>query len=384
MNVGNIKEDYKSLINNIPGVIYTLDEDGNFTFVSESVQEILGYSADELVGHHFSDFLYPDDLQFVSRKHLLPRFNGVSTGNDGAPKLFDERRAFPRITNKLKVRFRPKEKKQDNKQILYCTVNSSGQYSTKKDGEKVFCGTTGIIFDVKEESLTFNSLEYSQYNVLDVFAQALSHAYCNIFTGIYGHLQLMEMHLEGNNRVCSNIEVIKNGIENAVSFIKHLASTMNESSGNMERRKLGAIIDEISFSMFPNSPVKVDCNYDSDLFEPDMDPDNIHHIIKGVFYQIEQTVLPSSPIQVSISLCDREKEFPRVDCKYLSIKIDYSFSGLIEERDACVSKDALESLKKFSSLALSYPLLKKVGGLLEISNEKNCGIVNLYLPVISK
>ncbi|HZH74371.1 MAG TPA: PAS domain-containing protein, partial [Mariniphaga sp.] len=168
MSIRDIKQKHNLLVNNIPGVIYALDKHGYFTFVSDSVQEVLGYGTDELIGRHFSYVIHPNDIQSVSREFLLPRFNGITTGSDRSPKLFDERRSFPRITNKLKVRLRSKScKEKTGEQVLFCTVNSSGQYSTKTNGKKVFCGTAGIIFDVNAEKISLSLLEHSKYSVLD-------------------------------------------------------------------------------------------------------------------------------------------------------------------------------------------------------------------------
>lgn len=383
MSIRNSTQNYDLLINNIPGVIYALDKNGYFTYISESVYEILGYYAADLIGRHFSHVIHPHDIQSVSREFLLPRFNGITTGSDRSPKLFDERRAFPRTTNKLKVRLRSKLKgEQTGEQILFCTVNSSGQYSTKNDGEKVFCGTVGIIFDVNTEKISLNSLEQSKYSALDLFTQALSHTYSNIFTGIYGNLQLIEMQLEGNSSFSPNIEAIKNGIENAVSFIKQLSRTVSEPQKRSNNRKLEILIYETAHEIFANSQFQIDCECGNESFEMDVDPDHVKHIFRTLFYHIKHCTLPDSIIRSSIELCEEDKNFPRMDCKYLTVRIEFSLSEPSFSTAGTFSTTCEYSLKKISSLALSYSLLKKVGGVLEIRNKENTGIMDLYLPAI--
>lgn len=383
MSIRDIKQKHNLLVNNIPGVIYALDKHGYFTFVSDSVQEVLGYGTDELIGRHFSYVIHPNDIQSVSREFLLPRFNGITTGSDRSPKLFDERRSFPRITNKLKVRLRSKScKEKSGEQVLFCTVNSSGQYSTKTNGKKVFCGTAGIIFDVNAEKISLSLLEHSKYSVLDLFTQALSHTYCNIFTGIYGHLQLIEMQLEESSSFSPNIEAIKNGIENAISFIKQLALTVSETQKGRGSHNLEVVIRETACEIFSDSQVQISCEINDSLFRLDVDPDYIHHIFRSIFYHVKRCILPDSIIQASIYPCKEIKSFPRMDCKYLTVEIEFQLSEILISEVDTVSNECRESLDKISSLALSYSLLKKAGGLLELRKEEKQGIMELCLPVI--
>ena len=42
--------------------IFSLDQEGNYTFVSPAVKRIAGYEPEEVNGHFFLDFIYPDDI----------------------------------------------------------------------------------------------------------------------------------------------------------------------------------------------------------------------------------------------------------------------------------------------------------------------------------
>src|SRR4029079_12843880 len=45
---------YRFLVENSPDVVFSTDVEGNFTFVSETIEQMVGFSPDELVGGHFS------------------------------------------------------------------------------------------------------------------------------------------------------------------------------------------------------------------------------------------------------------------------------------------------------------------------------------------
>lgn len=57
------EERYRSLVQNSPDIIYTLDDQGLFTFVSSAATPLLGYETDQLIGNHYSTIIHKDDLK---------------------------------------------------------------------------------------------------------------------------------------------------------------------------------------------------------------------------------------------------------------------------------------------------------------------------------
>lgn len=56
------EEKYRALVENINDVIFTLDTQGRFTFISPVIERISAYKTDDIIGRNFTDFVYPDDL----------------------------------------------------------------------------------------------------------------------------------------------------------------------------------------------------------------------------------------------------------------------------------------------------------------------------------
>jgi PAS domain S-box-containing protein len=56
---------FRDLVENIEDVVFALDEEGSFLYVSPAVKRIYGYSPEELVGHPFTDLVHPEDLSRV-------------------------------------------------------------------------------------------------------------------------------------------------------------------------------------------------------------------------------------------------------------------------------------------------------------------------------
>jgi PAS domain S-box-containing protein len=56
------EERYRSLVENLNEVVFTLDLDGKLTYVSPAIEQVSGYSPEEVTGESFVRFVYADDL----------------------------------------------------------------------------------------------------------------------------------------------------------------------------------------------------------------------------------------------------------------------------------------------------------------------------------
>ena len=67
---------YRSLIDNVRGVIFEVDPAGTITYISEPVERLTGYRPAELMGHNLAEYIYPDDLGW-----LLENFRDTLAGH---------------------------------------------------------------------------------------------------------------------------------------------------------------------------------------------------------------------------------------------------------------------------------------------------------------
>jgi PAS domain S-box-containing protein len=71
---------YRALVDSLSDVVYAIDAQGRFTFVSTSVAELLGVPSEQLLGQRFIDYLVPGDVQRAvvnGRAHLKSAENAV-------------------------------------------------------------------------------------------------------------------------------------------------------------------------------------------------------------------------------------------------------------------------------------------------------------------
>ena len=88
------REQYKSLVENIRDIIYTLDSDGTITYVSPVIESYLGIPPGDITGRPFGEFIHPDDLEEVQKsfKDTLKGKTGSQTfrvfDSEGKPRYF--------------------------------------------------------------------------------------------------------------------------------------------------------------------------------------------------------------------------------------------------------------------------------------------------------
>ena len=119
---------YRALVEGSSDFIYVLDPDGHFAFANAEVGHLLGYSPDEIIGRHYSDFLVAEDTDRVGR-------------------AFHERRTGERATRRLEVRLRSRGgvTRDVEMDVRHFSISAAGLY---RGGSYV--GTHGVARDITE------------------------------------------------------------------------------------------------------------------------------------------------------------------------------------------------------------------------------------------
>lgn len=111
---------HRYLVNTSPDIIYILDRDGHFTFINERIETLLGYSAQELIGKHYSYLVHHRDIET-------------------ARYVFNERRIGDRASRNVELHLKYKD--EGSKQLfdphtLPIEISSVGMYKNENNSRK--------------------------------------------------------------------------------------------------------------------------------------------------------------------------------------------------------------------------------------------------------
>ena len=125
---------YSALVDNSPDIIYLLDPEGHFNFVGGAFEKLLGFTAEELKGKHFTSIIWPEDVK-------------------KAEWHFNDRRTGERSTKGFEVCLTTKEGKGKHFGIKYLPVElyTFGVYDKPVSAnDKKFLGTHGVARDITD------------------------------------------------------------------------------------------------------------------------------------------------------------------------------------------------------------------------------------------
>jgi PAS domain S-box-containing protein len=151
------QERHGRLVETLADVLYELDAEGRFVYLSPSITELLGYAPEELTGSPYSTVVPPDQLDRV-RHH------------------FDDRRTGARASRRMEVELAHKapHDKQASARIT-TEISAKGLY----DPQRKFLGTLGLLRDIsrqRHQEKTIHQLEQQlrETDRLIAMAQRLS------------------------------------------------------------------------------------------------------------------------------------------------------------------------------------------------------------------
>jgi len=190
------EEKYRSLVENITEVIFSVDLEGKFTYISPLIKEFGQFDVEEIIGTPFTDYVYPDDLQ-----GLVSSFQKALSGIL-VPYEF---RAFDKKGN-----------------IKYVRSTSKLQFENN-----VPIGLHGIMIDITEKKKFEEELKKakeeaeSAANIKSQFLATISHEIRTPINGVIGMTELL-LNTLLNDEQKEYVDTIKNSGEILLSLINDI------------------------------------------------------------------------------------------------------------------------------------------------------------------
>lgn len=257
MKLKESETQFRSLTENAPDIIYTLNGEGAITYVNPAWERVMGYSREETIGRFFTSFVRAGEedryrniqLKINSDKETIQNFDGTLIDSKGSEHIF----------------------------IMNCTP--------KLDEYGAITALTGILKDVTEQKRLENQLyQAAKMEAIGRLTGGISHDFNNFLQAIGGYNQLLLMRKSPEDPDRKYLENIDQLTHKATALLKQMMLFSRKVEPVMRPLNLNEEIKnfkELLGSVIPKM-IAIDLQLADDLKHFSADPVHIHQIIMNL------------------------------------------------------------------------------------------------------
>jgi PAS domain S-box-containing protein len=372
------EERYRYLIENSPDIIYTLDENGNFTFINSPAGYLLGVRSEQLIGKHFSTIIHQDDLK-------------------KAKYVFNERRTGARSTSGVELKLnRAKGSEtlmQDEVNHLTVELKSSGMYITPgNNGAKRYVGTYGVARDISERKRLEAKLHHAQkMEAVGTLAGGIAHDFNNLLMGIQGYASIMLLDLEPDHPHYERLMSVEQYVQRGADLTKQLLGFARGGKYDVRPINLNDLVRKVA-RMFGRTKKDIVINerYQQGLWSVEADAGQIEQVLLNLFLNASHAMPKGGDLSLESEniILDAAATMPfnLMPGPYVKISVTDNGVGMDEATQRRIFEPFFTTKNEMGrgtglGLASAYGIIKNHNGLIDVESKKGAGSTfRFYLP----
>jgi len=375
------EERYRYLVQNSPDIIYTLDEKGNFTFVSNAVKRLLGYEPDQLIGKHFSTIIHDEDL-------------------DRAQWVFNERRTGERAATGVQLRLKAADGYEASRagdvRHLSIELKATGMYDKDiMDPGKEYLGTHGVVRDISDRKRLEAQLQQAQkMEAVGTLAGGIAHDFNNLLMGIQGYTSLMLLKIDSKHPHYEKLKSIEQYIESGAELTKQLLGFARGGKYDVRPVDLNALVEKTA-TMFGRTKkeVVISTKFDEGLWTVEVDQGQIEQVLLNLFVNAWQAMPGGGNLTLETQNVDLDPgmviPYGLPPGSYVQVRVTDSGLGMDENTQRRIFEPFFTTKEMGRGtglgLASAYGIIKNHSGIIEVESKIGEGTTfTIYLPASKK
>jgi two-component system cell cycle sensor histidine kinase/response regulator CckA len=369
---------YRYLVESSPDIIYVLDEGGRFTFVNDAFEKLLGIQRDQVLGHHYSEFVEPEDL---TRSVFV----------------FNERRTGQRATTGVELRLRRHESRVpgngsssgDVEVPLPVEINAHGIYEQEPEQpEKKFLGTYGVARDIRERKLLEEHLQQEEkMEAVGRLAGGIAHDFNNFLAAIVGNVALAKIHTKDEQEVLRRLSEMERAALRARELTQQLITFARGGAPVKQAGTLPELIRDAAVFVLRGSNVRSRFDFAAELWLAEFDAGQIIQVIQNLVINADQAMPDGGNIEIlgeNVTVTEAY-HLPLKPGRYVRITIRDEGCGIPKDNLPKIFDPFFTTKSGGMGFGLStaYSILKNHGGYLDVDSEEGRGTrFFFFLPAV--
>ena len=355
------EERYRSLVDNLDDVVYTLDAEGRFTFVSPSIARY-GFAPDDVIGQHFS--------RFVQAQDAIAAASGFAESAAGRRVLIDLR--FADATGKTRI--------------------VRGSSRPIFEGGR-FVGQQGVLTDLTQQHEIEEQLRMSQkMEAVGRLAGGIAHDFNNLLMVILSYTDFAMEALPEGSPARADVDEARKASMRAVGLTRQLLAfsrkqvlrpevlDLNALVGGLEKMLRRLLGEDIELSFLPGST----------LGATKADAGQIEQVLMNLIVNARDAMPNGGSLEIATTNADVDHDFASkyvglLPGSYVRLTVADTGIGMDEATQARVFEPffTTKAAGKGTGLGLAtvYGIVKQSGGGIWVQSELGRGTTfEIFLP----
>ena len=349
---------YRFITENVKDVIFTLDEDLRYDYLSPSMYQVGGYRPEELLGQKV--------LESVgTRRQQLIQLLEELLSNPGTVEAPKEAR--------MELRLPRRDGSEGDFEGSFCPIfDSQGRAK----------GILGVVRDITERRRT--EQEHAKIQKLDslgVLAGGIAHDFNNALTTIGGDLLLARKNLGAPEKLATRLAHATNACRQASKLTRQLLTFSRGGEPRHEGVPLEPLVRRALLLLMPGSNVEVELRFAEGDLTVHGDPDQLHQVFQNILANAVQAMDGKGTLTIEAKLANDDASM----ASQVEVKVSDTGTGISKHNLDRIFDPYFTTKPKGVGLGLStvYSIIRRHGGRVSVSSQPGEGTCfTLLIPTL--
>jgi len=377
------EERYRHLVHHSPDIIFTLGAKGEFLFVNDTVEGLLGHEIASLRGKAFSTIVHEEDVDKV--------------------RAFFEAAAKGRpLSDCMEVRLRCRTKPAAGDGICIVELRAAAMEEFSEDGGGKIRGIYGIARDIterkraeEEKKLLEAQLRQAQkMEAIGTLAGGIAHDFNNLLMAIQGNASLMLFDLSPKHEHFERLRNIEKLVDSGSRLTSQLLGYARK--GRYEVRPINlnqTVQDACETFNRTRKEIRIQLQLDRSLAPIEADAGQVEQVLMNLLVNAADAMRGGGTVTIYTANTTHEhmkgKLYNPKPGKYVLLSVSDTGIGMDEKTKERIFEPFFTTKEMGRGtglgLASTYGIIKGHGGFIDVESQPGQGATfSLYLPASSK